>query len=257
MDPAAVSASILQSCGDASEQVRAAARKAVPKLTPFVPPAQLLPKAIEVLGGGERGEEEKQEDLKVLANLCVQAPVEALSFFLGKDETALAPLIQVWAALEKEAKLTESERVTRADLNVPTVGVWEPLYAAFQAKPEPADAGEAAADGEAAKGDDATMQPQDNPPSTVLWVKGFPADAEIGEVEMRFRRFGDCVVTKEDDKHVVNYQYTKLAYEAKNKLDGKNVRGSTLSVAFGPKVQDHDTRHLAQKEETNRNICEL
>lgn len=256
-DPAAVSGVVLQSCGDPSEQVRAAARKAVLKLTPAVPAAQLLPKAIEVLGGGERGEEEKQEDLKVLATLCVQAPVEALGFFLGKDENALGPLLEVWAALEKEAKLTESERVIRADLNVPTAGVWEPLYAAFNAKPTAeADPNGKTTDGEAgvadAEGDDATMQPKDNPPSTVLWVKGYPADAELGEVEMRFRRFGDCVVKKEDDKHVVNYQYTRLAYEAKSKMDGKNVRGSTLSIAFGPKVQDHATRHLEKKEENHQ-----
>merc|ERR1719440_609397 len=48
---------------------------------------------------------------------------------------------------------------------------------------------------------------------------------------MRFSRFGDCVVKKEDDKHVVNYQYTKLAYEEQNKEKYMRVAAARSGLA--------------------------
>ena len=45
----------------------------------------------------------------------------------------------------------------------------------------------------------------------------------------------------------VSFQYVKTAYDAKSKLNGKAVSGSTLVVQFGPKVAGHDERHLVSE----------
>merc|ERR1719271_209931 len=110
VDPAAVTTRILNACSDGSSAVRAAAREALLKIATAVPPSELLAKAAQVLGGNERGAEEQQAGLKILAGLCVLCPADAFAFFLGKDETALAPLIGAWVAAEKAAVLAEKAK---------------------------------------------------------------------------------------------------------------------------------------------------
>lgn len=239
VDPEAVTDRILNACGDPAKKVRQAAMDAVLRLPPTMKAAAIIPKALTVLGGSA-DEDDRAMGLTVLAGLCVLAPVEATGILAGQDPTVIEPLLQAWLTAERRADLSEQERAVRADLAIPSEGVWGDLHARWTAKDLPTEI-------------DAKTE---HAPSTVLVVRNFPANAEEAEVEMRFRRYGDCAVKKEKDDvgeyWRVNFQFTKLAYEAKTKMSGKKIRGSQIDVKFGPAVAGHHERQYVKQEQRER-----
>lgn len=80
-------------------------------------------------------------------------------------------------------------------------------------------------------------------PSNTLRIGNLPKDMEVSEMEMRLKRFGEVVsIQQEDDTIVAKFARTNEAYQAREKLNGIDIDGSSLRVTFGPQEADHYNR---------------
>ena len=94
----------------------------------------------------------------------------------------------------------------------------------------------------------------DTKPSNTIAIHGLDNDTDLEALQFRIKRFGDVTHFARYGKVVVaRFKQVKMAYAAKEKLDGKNIEGCKVRCVFGSQDPDHYKR----KKRTQNTIEDL